>query len=61
MLVGVGWKRAPRFPGMPASEQGRESLSELVELARSASIVCGYEDIKSASIGRWRSTVNGAS
>lgn len=36
MLVGVGWKRAPRFPGMPASEQGRESLSELVELARSA-------------------------
>ena len=36
LLVGVGWKRAPRFPGMPASEQGRESLSELVELARSA-------------------------
>ncbi len=36
MLVGVGWKRAPRFPGMPAGEQGRESLSELVELARSA-------------------------
>jgi len=34
--VGVGWKRAPRFPGMPAGEQGRESLSELVELARSA-------------------------
>jgi GTPase len=32
----VGWKRAPRFPGMPAGEQGRESLSELVELARSA-------------------------
>ncbi len=36
MLVGVGWKRAPRFPGMPAAEHGRESLSELVELARSA-------------------------
>ena len=36
MLVGVGWKRAPRFPGMPAGEQGRESLSELIELARSA-------------------------
>jgi GTP-binding protein HflX len=34
--VGVGWKRAPRFPGMPAGEQGRESLAELVELARSA-------------------------
>lgn len=36
MLVGVGWKHAPRFPGIPAGEQGRESLSELVELARSA-------------------------
>jgi len=36
LLVGVGWKRAPRFPGMPAGEQGRESLSELVELAHSA-------------------------
>lgn len=36
MLVGLGWKRAPRFPGMPAGEQGRESLAELVELARSA-------------------------
>jgi GTPase len=36
VLVGVGWKRAPRFPGMPAGEQGRESLAELVELARSA-------------------------
>jgi len=36
LLVGVGWKRAPRFPGTPAGEQGRESLSELVELARSA-------------------------
>jgi GTP-binding protein HflX len=32
----LGWKRAPRFPGMPAGEQGRESLLELVELARSA-------------------------
>jgi GTPase len=36
LLVGVGWKRAPRFPGMPTGEQGRASLSELVELARSA-------------------------
>src|SRR5213595_542524 len=36
LLVGVGWKRAPRFPGMPMGDQGRESLSELVELARSA-------------------------
>ncbi len=34
--MGVGWKRAPRFPGMPAGEQGRESLAELEELARSA-------------------------
>jgi GTPase len=36
LLVGVGWKRAPRFPGMPAGEQGRDSLMELVELAQSA-------------------------
>jgi GTPase len=36
LLVGVGWKRAQRFPGMPAGERGRESLAELVELARSA-------------------------
>ena len=36
LLVGLGWKRKPRFPGMPAGEQGRESLLELVELARSA-------------------------
>ncbi|MGB8494705.1 MAG: GTPase HflX [Candidatus Acidiferrum sp.] len=36
LLVGVGWKRAPRFPGMPTGEQGRESLLELEELARSA-------------------------
>src|SRR5271163_3037482 len=36
LLVGVGWKRAPRFPGMPVGEQGRESLAELEELARSA-------------------------
>ena len=36
LLVGVGWKRMPRFPGMPVGEQGRESLLELVELARSA-------------------------
>ena len=36
LLVGIGWKRAPRFPGMPVGEQGRDSLAELVELARSA-------------------------
>ena len=36
LLVGVGWKRTPRFPGMPVGERGRESLLELVELARSA-------------------------
>lgn len=36
LLVGIGWKRTPRFPGMPAGEQGRESLAELVELAESA-------------------------
>jgi GTPase len=36
LLVGLGWKRTPRFPGMPAGERGRESLLELVELARSA-------------------------
>ncbi len=36
LLVGVTWKRAPRISGMPAGEQGRESLAELVELARSA-------------------------
>jgi GTP-binding protein HflX len=36
LLVGVGWKRAPRFPGMPVGERGRESLAELVELAESA-------------------------
>jgi len=36
LLVGVGWKRAQRIPGMPAGEQGRESLDELVELAESA-------------------------
>jgi GTPase len=36
LLIGVGWKRAPRFPGMPVGEQGRESLIELEELALSA-------------------------
>jgi GTP-binding protein HflX len=36
LLVGVTWKRAPRVPGFSAGEQGRESLPELVELARSA-------------------------
>jgi GTPase len=36
LLVGVGWKRAARFPGAPAGEAGRESLLELEELAKSA-------------------------
>jgi GTP-binding protein HflX len=36
LLVGVGWKRAPRLPGVAAGEPERESLAELVELARSA-------------------------
>jgi GTPase len=36
LLVGLGWKRAPRLPGLPAGEMGRESLEELVELAKSA-------------------------
>lgn len=36
LLVGVGWKRSPRLPGMPSGKAERESLNELVELARSA-------------------------
>jgi len=36
LLVGVAWKRSPRVPGMPAGAPERESLGELVELARSA-------------------------
>src|SRR6476646_7142352 len=36
LLVGVAWKRSPRFPGQPAGTPERESLLELVELARSA-------------------------
>ena len=36
VLVGVAWKRSPRIPGQPAGEPERESLTELVELARSA-------------------------
>src|SRR5271165_6030397 len=36
LLVGVGWKRTPRFPGAPTGEAGRESLAELEELAASA-------------------------
>jgi GTPase len=36
LLVGVTWKRASRIPGITASERGRESMTELVELARSA-------------------------
>jgi GTP-binding protein HflX len=36
LLVGVGWKKAPRLPGVPVAEAERESLAELEELARSA-------------------------
>ena len=36
LLVGVAWKRSPRFPGQPAGVPERESLAELFELARSA-------------------------
>jgi len=36
LLVGVAWKRSPRIPGRPAGTPERESLAELVELARSA-------------------------
>src|SRR5260370_4358925 len=33
LLVGVGWNRVPRFPGMPAGRQRRESLTEFGYLA----------------------------
>ena len=36
LLVGIAWKRSPRIPGRPAGTPERESLAELVELARSA-------------------------
>jgi len=36
LLVGVAWKRSPRVHGIPAGTPERESLVELVELARSA-------------------------
>src|SRR5258706_150282 len=36
LMVGVAWKRSPRIPGRPAGTPERESLTELVELARSA-------------------------
>jgi GTPase len=36
LLVGVTWRRASRVPGVSAAEQGRDSLEELIELARSA-------------------------
>ena len=36
LLVGVAWKRSPRIPGAHAGAPERESLLELVELARSA-------------------------
>jgi len=36
LLVGVAWKRSPRIPGRPTGTPERESLAELVELARSA-------------------------
>jgi GTPase len=36
LLVGVAWKRSPRIFGRPTGTPERESLAELVELARSA-------------------------
>ncbi len=36
LLVGVAWKRSPRIPGVQVGAPERESLAELVELARSA-------------------------
>jgi GTPase len=36
LLVGVAWKRSARIPGIQAGAPERESLAELVELARSA-------------------------
>jgi GTPase len=36
LLVGVGWKKAARFPGAPTGESGRDSLLELEELTKSA-------------------------
>ena len=36
LLVGVAWKRTRRIPGISAGKSERESLAELVELARSA-------------------------
>ena len=36
LLVGVAWKRSQRIPGQAAGTPERESLAELVELARSA-------------------------
>src|SRR5215470_2136333 len=36
LLVGVAWKRSPRIPGRPTGTPERESLAELIELARSA-------------------------
>jgi GTPase len=36
LLVGVAWKRSARLTGRPAGVPERESLAELVELARSA-------------------------
>src|SRR2546430_16633888 len=34
LLVGVAWKRAPRFPGQPAGAPERESLLEVLAPAR---------------------------
>ena len=36
LLIGVAWKRSPRIPGIQAGAPERDSLAELVELARSA-------------------------
>jgi GTPase len=44
LLVGVTWKRARRIPGTLAGEQGRESLAELVELARSTGTIYQVRD-----------------
>src|SRR5205814_1196493 len=54
LLVGVGWKRTPRFPGMPAGVQGRESLAELVELARSAGAEIAGTVFQMRDVAAWR-------
>jgi GTP-binding protein HflX len=42
LLIGLGLKRPPRFPGYSSGDSARDSLEELAELARSAgAIVAG--------------------